>query len=161
MTEGEDNRCYDIIDGERIFLQDRSVLRQTGRGKVRTAPCDVLITRKPLRIRQPGLLFISGARYGDGTPLDANPLTPSPELVVEVLSASVTRGVRRVKIADFCLVDVRECGLIRPQAETVEVLRLTADGPVREALYEPGQTLQCLTFPDLSLALDDIFRIEE
>jgi len=41
------------------------------------------------------------------------------------------------------------------------VLRLTQDGPVREALYGAGQTLQSLTFPDLTLALGDIFRIKE
>ncbi len=51
--------------------------------------------------------------------------------------------------------------MISPEAETVEVLRLSAEGPSREALYGSGQTLQCLTFPDLTLAPDDIFRIEE
>ena len=51
--------------------------------------------------------------------------------------------------------------LAGPIAETVEVLRLTPAGPVRVALYGAGETLQSLTFPDMTVALDDIFRIEE
>ncbi len=177
MAEGEDNRCYDVIDGERIFLQDRSMLRQeivfnlfeqlrayqrrTRHGKVRIAPCDVLVTRKPLRIRQPDVLFLSRERWAGRTPQSVEPLAPAPELAVEVLSPSSPRRVRGEKIADYCAIGVNECWLVSPGAETVEVLRLTSEGPVREAIYGVGQSAQSLTFPDLTLALDDIFRIEE
>lgn len=154
MAEDEDNRCYDIINGKRVFLQDRSILRQeivfnlfeklrmyqrqTRWGKVRIAPCGVLITYKPLRIRQPDVLFISQERYGVRSLLNAEPLAPAPELVVEVLSDSDTRQMRFAKIRDYCAVSVNECWLVSPEAETVEVLRLTPDGPVREALYGTG-----------------------
>ena len=80
---------------------------------------------------------------------------------MEVLSPSDTRSIRLGKIADYCAVDVKECWVVSPEAETVEVLRLTPEGPERAALYGSGETLQSLTFPDLTLALDDIFRIEE
>ena len=178
MAEEENNRKYDIIDGERIYTRYETIAQheiranimidalrpyqqRTKCGKARLLPCDILITRTPLRTRQPDGLFISNERYSGRSLHDATPLSPAPELVVEILSPQETRQSRLVKIADYCTVDVKECWLVAPQAETVEVLRLTPDGPERAALYGSGETLQSLTFPDLTLALDDIFRIEE
>ena len=177
MAEGEINRRYDIIDGERIFMtqptdghQDvvlniaellRAYQRRAKTGKTMISPCDVFIAGDPLRTRQPDVLFASRERCAGRTSNNASPWSPAPELVVEVLSPSDTRSVRLAKVADYCTVDVKECWLVGPLAETVEVLRLTPDGPEQAALYGAGQTLQSLTFPDLTLALDDIFRIEE
>lgn len=177
MAEGEINRRYDIIDGERIFMasptdghQDivlniaellRAYQRRAGIGKVMIAPCDVLVTQNPLRTRQPDVLFISRGRYGERDSRSAEPLSPAPELAVEVLSPSETRGIRAGKIRDFCAVDVKECWVVNMDAGTVEVLRLTAGGPVREALYGKGQLVSSLAFPGLALALDDILRTEE
>ena len=46
-------------------------------------------------------------------------------------------------------------------AQAAEVLRLICDSPVREAPRGAGRTLQSFTFPDITLALGDIFRIKE
>ncbi|MBV9850442.1 MAG: Uma2 family endonuclease [Armatimonadetes bacterium] len=177
MAEGEINRRYDIIDGERIFMPQptdghqelalniaellRAYQRKTKAGRAMIAPCDVLITRDPFRTRQPDVLFVSNERYRGRTPQDASPWSPAPELVAEILSPSERRGIRLSKIADYCAVDVKECWLVSPQAQTVEVLRLTPGGPERAALHGAGETLQSLTFEDLTLALDDIFHIED
>lgn len=177
LSEGVVYGRYDIIDGVRQFMPNPTPLhqdlagaiyellrawqRQTRIGRTYTAPRDVLVSVNPIRTRQPDMLFISSERIG-GQPLsDPAPFGRAPELVVEVLSDSDTRQMRFAKIRDFCAVGVNECWLVSPETESVEVLRLTPDGPVREALYGSGQTLQSLTFPDLTLALDDIFRIEE
>ncbi len=179
LREGEINQRYDIIDGVRIFYMAspsiphqeyginvlellRAYQRQTRRGRTLNAPLDILVSRFPLRTRQPDVLFISAERLQEAGGNHADvPLTVAPEIVVEVLSGSDTRRVRAEKIADYCLIGVNERWLVSPEGETVEVLRLTPEGPVREALYGSGQTLQSLTFPDMTLALDDIFRIEE
>ena len=177
MAEGEINRRYDIIDGERIFMTQPTDGHQdiaanifvpfydyqtrTKRGRAKFAPCDVLITRDPIRTRQPDVLFISNERYAGRTPKDARPLRPCPGVGRGSLSPSETRSIRLGKITDYCAVDVKECWVVSPEAETVEVLRLTPEGPERAALYGAGQTLQSLTYPDLTLALDDIFRVEE
>lgn len=177
LVEGEINRRYDIIDGVRIYTTQptighqevvlnigellRHYQRRSRRGRTIIAPCDVLVTRTPLRTRQPDVLFISRERYGPRTPENALPLSPAPELVVAVLSPSETRSIRAGKISDFCAVNVQECWVVSMDVQTVEVLRLTPDGPEQAALYAAGETLQSLTFPDLTLALDDIFRIEE
>ncbi len=177
MAEGEINRRYDILDGVRVYMASasarhcdvmlnvaillRGCQRASRTGRTILPPCDVLISRSPLRTRQPDALFISPARFGSRPLSEMGPLDPAPESVVEVLSGSDTHRVRAEKIADYCLIGVNECWLVSPEGETVEVLRLTLDGPEREALYGLGETLQSLTFPDLTLALDDIFRIEE
>ena len=177
LNEGIVYGRYDIIDGERIFMtqptdghQDvvlnvaellRGYQRRTAAGKAMVAPCDILITRTPLRTRQPDVLLISWQRYGERTTQTAEPMAPAPELAVEVLSPSETRSIRAGKIRDYCAVGVLECWVVNLDAQTVEVLRLTPGGPVREALYGEGQSVQSLTFPGLSLALEDVFHVEQ
>ena len=177
MAEGEINRRYDILDGVRGYTADasarhcdvmlnvalllRGYQRMSRRGRTILPPCDVLISRVPLRTRQPDALFISHTRFGSRPLSEMGPLNPAPELAVEVLVLGETRNMREKKITDYCAVGVTECWVVNMDVETVEVLRLTPKGPVREALYGSGQTLESLTFPDLTLALDDIFRIEE
>lgn len=177
LSEGVVYGRYDIIDGVRHFMPNPTPLhqeiagaiyellrawqRKTRLGRTFMAPRDVLVSMNPMRTRQPDVLFISNERIG-GQPLtEPAPFGQAPELVVEVLSDSDTRQMRFAKIRDFCAVGVNECWLVSPETESVEVLRLTSEGPVREALYGLGQTLQSITFPDLTLALDDTFRIEE
>ena len=177
MLEGEINRRYDILDGVRAYMADasaqhcdvvlnvalllRDYQRMSRRGRIILPPCDVLISRSPLRTRQPDALFISHTRFRSRPLSEIRPLDPAPELVVEVLPPGETRSAREGKITDYCAVGVAECWVVNIDTQTAEILRLTCDGPVREALYGAGQTLQSLTFPDLTLALDDIFRIEE
>ena len=172
-------RC-EIINGVRHFMPNPTPLhqdlagaiyellrvwqKQTRLGRTYIAPHDVLVSRNPMRTRQPDVLFISNERIG-GQPLsDPAPFGQAPELIVEIVSDANTRAICFGKFRDFYAVGVKECWLVRPEGEgeaLVELVRLTPDGPVREALYELGQTLQSPTFPDLTLALDDIFRIEE
>lgn len=177
LSEGVVYGRYEIIDGVRHFMPNPTPLhqeiagaiyellrawqRQTRLGRTFMAPRDVLVSVNPMRTRQPDVLFISNERIGGQPLFDPAPFAQAPELVVEVLSDSDTRQMRLAKIRDFCSVSVNECWLVSPETESVEVLRLTPGGPERAALYGLGETLQSLTFPDLTLALDDIFRIEE
>ena len=177
MAEGEVNRRYDILDGVRVYMANasaqhcdvmlnvalllRGYQRASKRGRTILPPCDVLISRIPLRTRQPDALFISHARFGARALSEMGPLDPAPELAVEVLPPGKTGCTRRGKIMDYCAVGVDECWVVNIDAQTVEVLRLTPEGPAREAIHGAGGTLRSLTSPDLTLALDDIFRIEE
>lgn len=175
MAEGEINRRYDIIDGVRIYMTNASTLHQTilfniaealkryeratNRGRMILAACDVLVTRKPLRTRQPDVFFISHERFGDRKLTDPSPLSTAPELVVEVLSPSESRAVRADKIADYCAIGVNECWVVSPEAETIEVLRLSKAGEERVAFYGQGDTMQSITWPDLTLPVADIFIV--
>jgi Uma2 family endonuclease len=174
MAEEEINRRYDIIDGVREFMasptprhQDiqgniyerlRVYQRQTRKGRVVQAACDVLITQSPLRTRQPDILFMSNLRLSlNPPPDDPAPRDPAPELVVEILSPSDTRSVLSGKITDYCAVDVKECWVVSPKDQTVEVLELTPSGSRPVAVYGAGQNVVSLTFPDLSVPVDAIF----
>jgi Uma2 family endonuclease len=175
LAEGEVMARYDIIDGVREPLTNptrrhqRSLRRvarlledyeaETGSGQVLVAPIDVLISRRPLRTRQPDVLFISNERLALNPPeTDAAPLLVAPELVVEILSPTETRRSRAAKLADYAAVDVRECWIIDPAAETVEVLRLSAGGPETVAAFGRGAVLRSEYLADFHRSVDRIFE---
>lgn len=174
MNEGEIQKRYDIIDGVREYMSPtRRHQREMGyiweqfiayepqaqKGQAIMAPSDVFIRRSPLRTRQPDVLFISNGRLAQNAPADVSaPLDPAPELVVEILSPSDTRSVLSDKIADYCTVDVQECWVVSPKAQTVEVLELSRNGSQSIATYGMGQNVVSLTFPDLSVPVNAIFK---
>ena len=94
-------------------------------------------------------------------PSDPSPLSPAPELVVEILSPSDTRRVQSGKLADYAAVDVRECWLVSPEAETAEVLENTNGRWQTAATYGHGEEAASVTFPGLKVAIDDIFPASE
>ncbi len=147
----EEMARYDILDGWKVYrlygdnlvpsptrrhqrilgrllrrLQDYEA--QTRRGEAIAAPCDVEITYQPLKCRQPDLLFISQERLEQNAPSDEHdPLAPAPELVVGIASASDTASVLAAKINDYRPVQVKEVWIVRPDAQTVEVVTLADD----------------------------------
>ncbi len=174
VAEGEIKRRYDILDGERIFMpsptrQHQTHLRKiarpledyadaTGAGQAFVAPCDVLITRRPLRVRQPDVLFISAARLAQNTPAEiASPLQPAPELIIEIASPSDTDRALEEKITDYCFVGVEDAWIARPALRTVEVLRLSPAGYASVRIYRAGEQAQSITFPGLFVDVDAIF----
>ena len=177
MSEGEINRRYDIIDGIREYMTNPTVHHQYVNGNIfsllrdfqkthklgRTimAPCDILISRKPLRTRQPDALFISKERFGGKDITDPAPLPRAPELVVEILSPSEHRAARLAKIKDYCRAEALECWIVSPEAETVEVLRLNQITHETVDIYGHDQTVTSIAFPDLSIKVADIFALDE
>lgn len=173
LAEGEINRRYDIINGVRRWMPNPTVRHQdvlfniaaafkaygriSNTGRMVVAACDVLIDYSPLKTRQPDVLFISHERFGSRDLLDPGALDPAPELVVEVLSPSDTKAVLAGKLRDFRQVDVRECWIVNPDVQTVEVLRLTPEGDETLAVYQSGEAVQSRVFPGLAVALADIF----
>ncbi len=129
-------------------------------GVVLTAPCDVVIRREPLRVRQPDVLFISAARGGVRRPADLVGLsrieTP-PDLVVEVLSPSNTRRQVEEKLADYRSIGVLEGWLVNFPASTVEVLRLSGDKVAVLGVYGMGDVLRSEVLPGFELPIADIF----
>lgn len=174
MAEPATNQRYDIIDGVRVFMnptrlhQDfllsiastlRSRVRPARFARVYVAPCDVLVSRAPLRTRQPDVLVISNERLEANPPrTDPSPLSPAPELVVEILSPTEYRKLRAEKLDDYIRVGVLECWLVSPQAETVEVLRLGENGAETVSIYGSSQTAQSIAFPGLTVPVSELFE---
>ena len=165
---------YDIVQGVRIFMPGatwdhqaiagnvydllRDFARDTGSGKALFAPFDVLIRRLPkMQVRQPDVLFISSARLAQvgGRPAKG-PLEAAPELVVEIISDSETQRILGDKIADYIEIGVGECWVVRPDAQTVEVLTLTGGGASSIAVYGQGETVQSAVFAGLAVSVAEV-----
>jgi len=166
---------YEIIDGEiimcpaptfdhqwiagNIFEVLRPFVRQRKLGAVLDAPLDVVVCHDPLRTRQPDILYLSFERSGKTlAELRAMPaLEIPPDLTVEVLSPGNTRREMRDKLQDYINIGVRECWLVSPEAQTVEVLRLSSEGATTVNLFGIDDTLRSEVLTDFSLKVEDIF----
>lgn len=178
LLEGYVPGSYSILDGVREFAMAgptfehqeivanvlealRGYQRRTGAGRTLPAPFDVVISRDPLRVRQPDVLFVTAealARAG-GRHL-ATPLTVPPALVVEVLSESETLRGAQEKVLDYCRLGVPECWLVSPQGGTIEVLRLTPAGPERAQLAGRGDTVASVALPGLEVPVDSLLNAD-
>lgn len=167
---------YDIIDGVMVMppapswehqwvaanlfrLLDAHARRQ-GIGVVLFAPVDIEVQHDPLRTRQPDLLFLSTERTGitgRAQLRGVQTIQIAPDLTVEILSPNDARGDIQDKLDDYRRIGVRECWLVSPEAETVEVLRLSSETPERIGLFGRGETVRSGMLPDLHLSVDDIF----
>jgi Uma2 family endonuclease len=161
---------YSILDGELVmaasptpdhqtivqetFVKLDAFVREHRLGRVFLAPLDIVIRRDPLRTRQPDILFISNARrYIIGLQV----IEGGPDLVVEVLSPTNTRQELQEKLQDYQMIGVREAWIVSPQAQTVEVLQLSAERLERSGLYGLGNLIVSQVLPELQLAVDELF----
>jgi Uma2 family endonuclease len=143
-----------ILDALRAFVKKRKL------GVVLVSPVDVIIRRAPLRTRQPDILYLSAERSGikGRAELRALPvLEIAPDLAVEVLSPSDTRRAITGKLRDYQIIGVRECWLVSPEAETVEVLRLSSAAATTVKIFGLNDTLRSEVLPTFKLKLKDIF----
>jgi Uma2 family endonuclease len=173
LKSPEINARFDIIDGELVmapapdiahqriskrlfYALDRHV-EEKRLGEVLFAPLDVIIRRDPLRTRQPDLLFVSFERSGGGPMAGRSSVEVAPDLVVEILSPANTRQGVEEKLADYAGIGVREAWLVSPDAQTVEVLRLSGEKIERIGLYGVGDRVRSEALKGLNLKVDEIF----
>lgn len=170
----ETNQPCEIIDGEirmspapnllHQFLvgEISALLREIVRkgGVVLTSPVDVIVSRSPFKTRQTDIMVVL-FREGGWQNLQAVLEAPSgevvPDLVVEVLSPSERRQSVEEKIEDYRRIGVREFWLVSPEAETVEVLRLSEGGIERIGLYGRGDTVRSELLPELQMDTNRLF----
>jgi Uma2 family endonuclease len=135
-------------------------VKERGLGVVLPAPVDLLIRREPLRTRQPDILYLSAERTGIRGRAELRGLQfleVAPDLVVEVLSPSDTRREIESKLEDYRQIGVLECWLVSPEAETIEVLRVSAQGATTEAIFGVDGTLRSEVLGDFALPVREIF----
>jgi Uma2 family endonuclease len=118
------------------------------------APLDVIISKNPMRTRQPDVLFVSHARL---KLLDER-LHGAPDLVVEILSPGNMAKKIAEKLRDDASIGVREAWVADRKTGAITVLH-PKGGEFREtALYTPGQRLRSKVLPQLRLDVGKIFR---
>jgi Uma2 family endonuclease len=152
-----DHQCImmEIATRLKSFAEERDI------GVVLVAPVDLLIQREPLRTRQPDALYLSAERTGIRGRTELRGLqfleTP-PDLVVEVLSPSNSRRDMEGKLADYQKIGVLECWLVSPEAETIEVISLSAEGATSAGVFGIDGSLRSTVLPDFTLQLREVFR---
>lgn len=175
LATPEINLRYEIIDGEMIMspastfdhqwimhnILDalRPFVKKKKLGAVVGAPCDILIRRAPLRTRQPDVLYISFER-SNKTISELRKMAVleiAPDLAVEILSPSDKRSVLKAKLDDYIKIGVRECWVVSPQAETVEVIRLSAESATTVNLFKMTDLLRSEVLPDFKMKVANIF----
>ena len=142
---------YDIVDGMLEFMSPgptyshqkilgnfywamRRFVEKRKLGEVCLAPCDILISRKPLRTRQPDLFFISKARLE----IARDQIEGAPDLVVEILSPGNTPKKLQAKLEDYARLGVPEVWVAAPAARTLEVLLLKKGQYLSAGVCSPG-----------------------
>ncbi len=172
----ETKQRYEILDGELImspsplpihqwiaanlFRLLDTYVRDRQLGVVLFAPLDVVIRQTPLQARQPDLLFLSAERsgiLGAEQLRDLQLLTHAPDLAIEILSPTNTRRELDEKLRDYQSVGVRECWIVSPEAHTVEVVRLSANGVEPIDIFGHGMTVQSEVLAGCDLAVETIF----
>jgi Uma2 family endonuclease len=167
---------YDIIDGEmvmsaaptprhqliiaNVFLPVHAYLQTDQRGIVIFAPCDIVIRRDPLRTRRPDLfVFLRGREdISDLQALLEQPvLEVAPDLVIEIISKNETRRARLAKIEDYRRLGVKDCWIVSPQGQTVEVLRLSPEEVRTVGIYGVGMRVRSEILAGLDLPVDEVF----
>lgn len=171
----ETNQPCEVIDGEvrmspapnlmhqrlvrRLVMFLGSVVPEA-RGELLTSPVDVIVSRAPLRTRQPDIMLVLFREDGwtdARSLLEAPQGEVVPDLVVEVLSPSERRQAVEETIEDYRRVGVPEFWLVSPEAETVEVLRLSERGIERIGLYGRGDVVRSELLPDCQIETDRLF----
>ncbi len=162
---------YEIIDGEirmspsptpvhqrillRLAMKMATYVQERQLGEIFVAPLDLVVSREPLRVRQPDLMFVHKDR---SEVIGAHHLEGAPDLVVEVLSPENTRREIQDKLADYARIGVREIWLVSPEAQTVEVLQASSHGGLRRlGIWGSGEQVRSEVLPDFPFSVDEVF----
>ena len=163
----EDKR-YEILDGELYMVAAPNIrhqrvslnlavalvqhVRESGSGQIFEAPCDVILSEE--NIVQPDILFVRTER--SSIIGEAN-LKGAPDLVVEILSPATRCKDLELKRKTYARFGVQEYWVVDPDAGTVEVLVWSEVGYVTAGTYSKSDRLSSALFPDLKLALAEMF----
>jgi Uma2 family endonuclease len=163
----EDGRRYELYDGEvyvvpsplplhqivsaRLYLALEEYTRAHG-GVVLYAPLDIVLT--DFDVVQPDLLLFTRDRQRLVNPRVVT--RHAPDLAIEVLSPGTAANDRGRKLRLLAQHRVREYWLVDPNAVTIEVYRLTADGFELSSAAAGGEGVQSPLLPGLTLIPRDL-----
>jgi Uma2 family endonuclease len=163
---------YEIIDGNmfieptptighqwrlgEVSMQLDAYVMRNRLGLVLYAPVDFIISKAPLRTRQPDLFYISFERLQqyDLDDLEELPyLDVAPELVIEIILPSESSGKFNDKLADYRQIGVQECWLVRSTIGTIEVVKLSNASQTVER-FGRGERVQSSVLPEWQPTVD-------
>ncbi len=128
------------------------------RGALLMAPFDVVISRHPLRVRQPDLLFVSNQRVPMEELANLRRLETAPDLVVEILSPSDTFASLARKLGDYHLVGVQEAWLLDVEQSQVFVLSREERGWHWQGPFAGEEKIPSAVLREVSVTAQAIFE---
>lgn len=165
-TFPDDGLRREIIDGElivspaprlrhqrvlaRLFLAFGNHIAAAGGGEAFFAPADVVFS--DINVTEPDLLFVADDQLQILTEMN---IQGSPALVVEVLSDPRMDRVRKRDL--YARFAVPEYWVVDPDADRVEIYRLTGDSYAKPEILEPEETLTYERLPGLRIDLAALF----
>ncbi len=135
-----------------VVLLDAHV-RPRALGHVVVSPIDVVLDPERALIVQPDVVFVSTARQS----ILSRQIWGAPDLTIEVLSAGTARRDRGRKLGWYARYGVRECWLVDPLRDRIEVHELGEHPRVR--CYGPKGTLRSALLPELRLRVAAVFAV--
>lgn len=166
---------YEVIDGKlmmepaplfghqwhsrKIFQPMANYVDKNLLGIVVYAPVDIMISRTPLRTRQPDVIYISCERIAQ-LGLDNMEELPfldiAPDLVVEIVSPSESQQNVSDKLADYQRMGVDECWLVRSREDTIEVVQFIADSSRTVERFSNSARVQSHVLPGWQPVVNDL-----
>ena len=170
----DDDRRYEIIDGEVFDMTSPSLLHQSISGelsrqmanyfedkpcKVFAAPLDVLLAKNTSRsnevftVVQPDIMVVC-----DPKKLEERGIVGAPDLVVEIISPSTSSKDNIIKRRIYEQAGVKEFWLISPVERLIRVNKLGKDGLFeREEIYDDTAQIEIAQFAGLSIDCRRLF----
>jgi len=125
--------------------------------KVFFAPFDVRLPiskpGKDYTVVQPDLCVIC-----DASKLDQQGCKDAPDLVVEILSPGNSRHEMHTKFQLYQEAGIQEYWIVEPDKKWVLVYHLHEGQYVGLRPFIEGDVIQCVLFPDLKVAVNELFR---
>jgi len=152
MTPSPNTRHQRIISN--IHFLFRAFLLRQPVGEIFLSPCDMVLSKDPLQVVDPNLLFVSTKHLSIITEENIH---GSPDLPVEILSPSTESSDRRVKHSLYERFGVCEYWIVDLETQIVQVSRLV-DGRYPTPLeFGLEDRLESPLLPGLSIPLSEGF----
>lgn len=126
-------------------------VREHELGSVYVSPIDVVLDEARALVLQPDIIFIAATRRE----IVRDRVWGAPDLVVEVLSSATARRDRTEKLGWYRQYGVRECWLVDPTDECVDVVNCTM--PDEGARFAGAQVIRSRVLPSFTPRAQDLF----
>lgn len=172
-----ENKIYSLINGT-LFLhatpswQHQKVLKELmlffgnylkdKDCEIFSAPFDVFLEAKDelevdsaTTVVQPDLTIIC-----DKSKLAKTGYIGAPQMIIEITSPSTVRLDRVLKFNKYEAAGVKEYWIVEPENKIITCFVLEPDGRYgRPKMFSEGDKIRVVTFPDLEINVDEIFKI--
>lgn len=160
IVEDENNLTYlHVIIIDNLFRLLDIFVRTNKLGRVQTDGLRFILigTRKRIRLaRKPDFSFVRSGRIAAGYDWSGD-FEGAPDLAVEVASPGQTNTTLTKKISDYLSAGTEEAWLIYPLRSEIYQYRHDAEIP---RLYKVDEVIETPLFPNLQIALNNIFATE-